>query len=157
MPIANLHLHAQLAARRDRLIDQTDPIGDQARRIQLLAAPGYDLSGLGPNLADIKPLGADDTEAAALSNGESMHAGVTRQSLSFAVNDRSGAELRGIASPLDKTRVVAVGNEADFLALGLVRGRQAQRASAGANFGLGHRAKRKNRPREFILPEREEK
>ena len=53
--------------------------------------------------------------------------------------------------PLDESRIVAVGDETNFLALGLVGIREAQRAGARANFGLGHRAERKKRARKFIL------
>src|SRR5208337_2644494 len=157
MPIANLHLDAQLAPERQGIIDQADSIRDQARRIEFLAPTGHDLARHGPNLADVQPLAAGDTEAAPLSYRESMHARVSGEASSAAVDNRSGAELRGIALPLDKPRVIAVGNEADFLALRLVRGGKAQCARTGANFGLGHGAKRKNRAREFVLPEREKK
>src|SRR5208282_1500774 len=145
MPMANLHLDAQLAPQPNGIIDQADSIRDQARRFEFLAPPGHDLARLGPNLADVQPLAARNTEAAPLSYREAMHARVSGQASAVAVDNRSGPELRGIALPLHKTRVVAVGNEADFLALRLVRGGKAQSAGAGANFGLGHRTKRKNR------------
>src|ERR1035437_11185952 len=157
MPMANLHLDAQLAPWRNGIIDQADSIRDQARRIEFLAPTGHDLARLGPNLPYVQPLPARDTEAAALPYRESKHARVSGEPSSVAVDNRSGAELRGRASPLDKARVVVVGNEADFLALGLVRGRKAQGARAGPNFGFGHGAKRENSSREFVLPEREKK
>src|SRR5208282_2313022 len=157
MPMANLHLDAQLAPRRQGIIDQADSIRDQARRIEFLAPPGHNLARVGANLADVQALPAGNTEPAALPDGESVHARVSGQASSVAVDDRSGAELRGIALPLDKTGVVAVGNEADFLALRLVRGDKAQSARAGANFGLGHRTNRKQGSREFVLTQREQK
>src|SRR5258708_27295957 len=62
-----------------------------------------------------------------------------------------------MAAALDKTGVVAVGNKADLLALGLVGGRESQRSRAGANFGLGHLTERKNSSRQLVLSEGEEK
>src|SRR5258708_32572026 len=62
-----------------------------------------------------------------------------------------------MAAALDKTGVVAVGNKADLLALGLVGGRKPQRSRAGANFGLGHLTERENSSRQLVLPEGEEK
>src|SRR5208282_1097451 len=157
MPIANLHLDIKLAPRRDGITHQADSVRDEARRFEFLAPPGNHLARLGPNLAHVQALADCDTEAAALSDRESMPAGVSGEASSVAIDNQAGAELRGIALPLDKTRVVAVGNEANLLALGLVGGGEAQSAGAGANFGLGHRTKRENSSRELVLPEREEK
>ena len=54
---------------------------------------------------------------------------------------------------LNEARVVAVGHETYFLALGFVRIGESQRTRSLANFGLRHRAERKKRARKLALAE----
>src|SRR4051794_38928940 len=58
--------------------------------------------------------------------------------------------------PLDEARVVAVGHEANFLALRLLRDRQCQAACDCPHLVLGEVADREERPRELLLRQAEE-
>src|SRR5579863_8783653 len=157
MPVANLYFHSYFAARRERIVDQTDALGGQTARVKMLAWRDYDLARVGSNLAHIKPLAGRNAETSALADGEAMHPGMFCEALSRAVDNRTGADLLGRARALDEPHVIAVRNKAYLLAFGLVRVGEPQLARAGANFSLGDRAERKKGAREFSLSEGKEK
>src|SRR5260370_10674463 len=157
MAIANLYFNFNFRARGKRIIDQADAARGQSRGVEILARRDYDLARIGPNLAHIEPLAGRDSQTATLTDGEAMHSSVFGEAISRAVDYRASANLLGRARAFDEARIVAVWNKPNFLALRLVGIGEDQVTRAGANFGLGDRAERKKRAREFGLSEREKK
>ena len=85
---------------------------------------------------------AADLDAAALTDGEMDHALMFAQHLSVEVHNLTRRGSFG-SQPLDQPGIVAVGNEADVLAVGLVRHNQSCLLGELAGFALGQVAERK--------------
>ena len=73
------------------------------------------------------------------------------------IDDTARAKTVRRRRSLDEAGVVAVGHEANLLALGLVGVGETKLARASAHLGLGHRAERKKRAAQLKLAEREQK
>src|SRR5262249_36561871 len=129
----------------------------QARRKKLVAPADHHGGGVALNFAHIQRLAGGKAETAALADGEAMHTAMFGERGAGPVDDPPGPDARRARGTLDKSRVVAIGNETDLLALGLVRVGESQSARPRAHLGLGHRAERKQGPREFGLGQREKK
>ncbi len=90
-----------------------------------------------------------------------MHALVLAQRAAVARDDRAARVWRLHAGLLhvraQERRVIAVGNETDFLAVALFSHRQVEGPRQLAHRGLGHLAQRKQRARELRLGEAEQK
>src|SRR5581483_2634404 len=90
-----------------------------------------------------------------LADGEAMHAAVRAEFTTTLVDDRPAAFDRRILAR-DERRIVAVGDEADLLAVGLVGDDQSEPPRLLAHIRLHQRADGEYRPRELILREREQ-
>src|SRR5262245_580176 len=84
-----------------------------------------------------------------------MNASVRAELMTALVDDGSFPRDRGLPT-LDERRVIAVGNETDLLAVGLLGDCQPQATCLPAHLGLGERAHRKHRTRELLLRQRKE-
>src|ERR1044071_8698430 len=85
-----------------------------------------------------------------------MNAAVRAELVPLLVDDCARARDRGLL-PLDEHRVIAIRNEADLLAVGLLRHCQPETACLSAYLGLGERSDREHGARELILGQRKQK
>ena len=97
------------------------------------------------------------TESATLAHREMVDTRMPAEHLPFAVDDLSLAGQRTRADLFDRARVIAVGHEADLLALGLVGSRQSEFARPGANFLFFEFAERELDRFQLFLTEFEQK
>ena len=91
-----------------------------------------------------------NAESLALADCKAMHAAMRAELMTALIDDGSAAYDRGLF-PLDEGRLIAVRNETDFLAVGLIRDGEPEPACLAAYLGLGERSNGKHRPRELIL------
>src|SRR5262249_39052055 len=126
------------------------------RRFELALAAHHDAIALGVDRRDVEPPLGRDAEPAPLAHRVAVDAAVAPEHAARGVDDLALTRQRARLRALHRARVVAVGNEADLLALGLLRGGEPERARALAHLGLGHRAERKVRGAELRLREPEQ-
>ena len=90
-----------------------------------------------------------------------MNAGVLADDFAAGGDELAGGVGQGLALlgeiGVDKALVVAAGDEADFLRVGLFGDHEAVLAGEFADFGLGHIAERKQSAAQLLLREAEEK
>src|SRR5580704_4450569 len=160
MPIANLYLGANWRLnRRDR-----NPVHVPGREFgaqEIFIAADDHALGSRFSSDDVQWLACGHTKPAPLADGEVMHARVFAEHVTLGVANlalrlfRSDATLAKVS--VDECRVVAVGNEADLLAIRLGGDGQSQFASQFANLRLGVTSQRKIGARQLLLFQAEQK
>src|SRR5207248_3601205 len=113
------------------------------------------------DLNHIQRRASSHTKALALSNGEVVNAGMLANYFAIRGYQFASGVRQSIAAlgkiGIKKILVVAAGDEADLLRIGLFGEREAVLASQFANLRLGHLSQRKERSAELLLGEAEEK
>ena len=131
-------------------LTQFTPDARQRRAAEIVARSDHDLRRLGLDRQHVERLGRRQAQALALADREAMHAGVRAEHAAVVVDHRAGPRrLRRLA--LDERRVVAVGHEADLLAVGLLRHVQLQ-AAPRARAPCACRDARRETPRATAAP-----
>ena len=105
---------------------------------------------------DINRLGRGDAQALALADGVKFNAVMVAQHLAVQIHDFAAMLLRE-AGLLEEAAVIVVRHETDFHALFLVRRLELAMPRHFPRVALGLFAERKNRARELVLPQREQK
>src|SRR5690606_22620421 len=115
-----------------------------------------DVAALRVDRDDVARLRAAAAETAALADREAVDAAVPAELDAGLVDDPTRPAPRRVEAPLDEIGIGFADDEADVLALGLVRDRELERARERADGGLVEVAEREERRRELGLVEREE-
>ena len=151
--MADLHRAApgRVAGARIEPADIGDP---QPIAAQAIARPDPHLAGRPVDSQDEPALGGGG-QSAPLPDGEAMRAGVRAERRpGLVVDDRAGRPAA--AAGVEKGDVVAVGDEADLLRVGLVGVGEAEPARQRAHLVLRLVAEREAHPRQDLRPDAEQ-
>src|SRR6266567_3127280 len=155
--MANLHAHAHRLAQ----IVHGDQVHAPGARIEMLFPADNHLLVRAADLDDVERRTRGDAKSLALAHSEVVNAAVLADDFSIRSDQIAGGVRQCLALlgkvGIDKALVVAAGDKANFLRVGLFGERQAVLASEFANFGLGHVAERENRAAELLLGQAEKK
>src|ERR1019366_9234234 len=134
--------------------------GDEARALQVVIAADGDALAGGVGGNHVERFAGGYSEALTLSHGEMVHALVVAERTAFGGDDLARRALHGDALFLEvgihEGRVVAVGDEADLLAIALGGHGETHGARDVAHFGLMQFAERKQSARQLRLGQAEE-
>ena len=133
-----------------------DLAGHEVIAEQGLLFPHHDGAGLGPHGQHVERTARGQAQPASLANGEPVNAAVPADLPTGGVHDWPLAFL-GRRLSLDEGRIVTVRDEADFLALGLVRHWQITLAGQPTHVLFLQFAHREKRQPQLLLGEAEEK
>src|SRR5579863_468740 len=154
--IADLHLGLELVIKPLRT-NQTHLLRDQSGRAETAASADRNVAAGSVDRAHVKRFARGDTEAAPLSHSKVVDAGVAGERPPGIIDNPAGPDSVGGRGALDVSGIVAVGHEADLLALGLIGINQPERSRARTGLVLGHRPKREQGPGQLALLQAEEK
>src|SRR5271165_2664212 len=158
--MANLHRHPH---RLMQIIhrDQVHAPGVQRARIQMVFSSYNHLLRRPADLDHIEWRAGSHAESLALAHGEVVNATVLAEDFAVRGYEFTGGVGQSLALlgeiGVDEALVVAAGDEANFLRVGLLRERESVPASEFANFRLGHVAQRKHRAAQLLLSQAEQK
>src|SRR5689334_22558531 len=143
---------------------ESDPVevaGDEAAGEEFIIAADGHLAADAVDLDDVERRAGGDAQSLALADGEVVNAVMTAEDAAIAGDEFAGG-VRELLALLGEIRVnealvVAAGDEADLLRVGLFRQRQAVLAGELAHLRLAHFAQRKARAAELLLREAKKK
>src|SRR5262245_1005642 len=149
--VADLDAGPDLAA--GRLDGEPVPVASVERRRAEVLLPAHDDGARGGEDGEhVERLRRVEAQPPPLADSEPVDSRVAAERLAVGTDDRTGPILAD-RLPLDEARVVAVGHEADLLALRLVCGGEAERSGVRAHGGLVEVAHGEDRAAELLLRE----
>ena len=129
--------------------DPVEAVGEEVAGLELFVGADCDLVGVGVDVEDVERVGAGDAEALALAYGEAVDARVMADDFAGGGDELAGGVGEVFALlvevGLEEGVVVAAGDEADLLRVGLLgeveavrrRPSRGRRASASRRAGRG--------------------
>ena len=118
---------------------------------QCLPVPDDNSIARGVDARDVEAPIRRYAESPPLTDGEMVNAAVIPENVLVSVDDFTHSRKPIGTDALDRRGVVALGNEADLLALGLLRRGESEGARFGTHCHLGEFAERKSDPSQLLL------
>jgi len=140
--------------------DPVEAVGEEIAGEKIFVGADGDPVGVGVDGEDVERVGRGEAEALALAYGEALDAFVVTDDLAGGGDEFAGGVgelfVLLVEVRLQESVVVAAGDEADLLRVGLGRDGEAGFGGHLADFGLAHLAEGEEGARELVLREAEE-